>query len=181
MDSKAVYAFCTNPNAQWPDGIYRVAIDGSSLEFVVNDTGGAYVFELDQNKIIYAYNNGFVIYDRKNATKVYYELEIFKNLQSGLRDMDLSPDRKKLVCEAYVKGGIDPGTLGIYVIDIQDKTAVKIIENFRYRPEFFQRWGTESEILCSLFCSKERSYTTWAIDLQGKLIRKVTDMTMQFY
>ncbi len=181
MDSKAIYAFSYNPNDQWPDGIYRVAIDGSSFELVVSDLGGAYVFEFDQNNIVYTYNKGFVIYDRKNNIRTYYELEIFNSFQSGLLKGDLSPDRKKIVCEAVLKAGNEPGTMGLFVVNLEDKTVTKVMENARYRPEFYPRWSTNSEILCSLFCRNELSYTTWEIDLQGKLIRKVTDMTMQFY
>ncbi len=181
MDSKAIYAYSYSPGDQWPDGIYRVAIDGSSFELVVSDLCGTYVFELDQHTIVYTCNNGFVKYDRKNNIRSYYELEIFKSLQCGLLKSDLSPDRKKIVCEAVLKGGIEPGTIGLFVVNLEDQTVRKVMENARYGPEFYPRWSTNSEILCSLFCRKEASYTTWEIDLQGKLVRNVTNMAMHFY
>ncbi len=180
-DSKAIYVISNDPHDQWEDGIYRARIDGSSFEFISNQFGSGDVFELDSNKIVFTYNYGFVIYDKKQNEKYYHELEYFKNIQSGLLESDLSPDRKKLVCEAVLKPGIDPATIGIVVVDLDDKKTINIFENTRYRPELFPRWGSNKEILISLFCVKEYSYTTWEIDLRGNLRRKVTDTTMRFY
>ena len=160
------------------DGIYRIRPDGTGLKYLFKEYTDNF-FGVDTSTYISIYNYGFIVYNKEDGTKKYHEIPYFASLPSKIQYADLSPDGEKIVCEVILKGGIDPGTRGLFVIDLKNLSITKILDNFRYRPNFYPRWGSNSTLLVSLFCVNEYSYTTWEIDLNGKLLKKLTHINME--
>lgn len=138
----------------------------SSLEGTFTDQ----IFEVDSSKILYRYNRGYIDNHYSEGRKEYFA----PSLPSGFLEFDLSPDRTRLVGTVIQKGGLDPGAIALVTVDLSTKKVEKVMESTRFRPEFFARWGSNTTIITSLFCRKDLSYTSWEIDLQGKLLRRLT-------
>ncbi len=168
---------------------YRVRPDGTELSIYAGR--GWSGRELDSTHIVAFDSESMYIYDRSTSL---FERIVFNNLNatefnfSGIGNtFSLSPDKSKILLDIYSVRGFFEGreTAGLFLIDINKRTATKIRNQQYWGDAYRPIWRTDSTFYASYFCRTRSPKTSismvWEFDLEGNFIKQITYPWMVLY
>lgn len=173
------------PYNKW--GLFRARPDGSELEYLTDSLWDAKVLD-SENLISFFPRGGYfgfniLRYHLPTRTITKDTVYGYEGNTVDVSNVDLSPDRTKLVFDRvpYIWEATEERNQygGVWILDLKTKQSRQVLpEQFSKHP-YYPRWYSNTELLCSFYCRKDSAITTWLVDLNGKVLRQITNKNMK--
>lgn len=99
----------------------------------------------------------------------------------GWDELALSPNRKMALASVYHTGYWHSGQGGVYLFDLENVTARKVLPEQYWGNQYWPHWSSNSTFFATYFCRKDSAAMVYEFDLNGKTIRQVTFKEQKFY